>query len=497
MTITLSFTKKPKSASDTIVFFVDSAKKLPADAAKIGALADALKSHKAFEGKKEQVLTVPLPQKSGYARGILIGLGAVKSLTALDAEKLGAKLYTVLADNRAHKAAIIMPAQKPFQDGTWAAHLAAGLSLRSYRFDKYKTGDQKKKTQKITADIILDKATAATAIHKNLAAENDGVFLARDLVNEPANILYPDSYAKRIAKELKPLGITIDILDEKKMKQLGFGAHLAVGQGSARPPRVVIMRWQGKGAKSKDKPVALVGKGITFDTGGYSIKPAGGMEDMIMDMGGSAAVVGTMKALARSKAKANVIGIVGLAENMISGNAYRPGDIVTSLSGKTIEVYNTDAEGRLVLCDALTYVQRKFKPAAIIDLATLTGAIMVALGYEYAGVFASDDGLWQKLDAASKDSGEKIWRMPLDEVYRKAMDGQAADLNNVGSMARWAGACTAAGFLQHFIEGDTPWAHIDIAGTAWNKAAKGTQTKGASGYGVRLLHRMITAKTAA
>ncbi len=491
MTLAPAFAKKPKSSTDTLVFFVGKDRKLSKDAAKFEILSDALAAQDSFKGEKDQILVVSLPKKTGHARAILIGTGDIKKTDVLTAETLGGRLYGVIKDSGAQQAAIIAP----FDDAGFAAHIAAGLALRSYGFDKYKSKKGDKKAKDLSVEIILDKNTQAASAFKLLDAENQGVFFARNVVNEPANIIYPDSYAKLIAKELKPLGVTVEILDEKKMAQLGFGAHLAVGQGSARPPRVVIMRYNGTGKTGgKDAPVALVGKGVTFDTGGYSIKPAGGMEEMIMDMGGSAAVVGTMKALALSKAKVNVVGIVGLAENMISGNAYRPGDIVTSLSGKTIEVYNTDAEGRLVLCDALTYVQQKYKPSTIIDLATLTGAIMVALGYEYAGVFSSSDKLWEKLGAASKDSGEKIWRMPLDEVYKKAMEGTAADLNNVGSMARYGGACTAAAFLQHFVEGDVEWAHIDIAGTAWNKAAKGVTTKGASGYGVRLLTRFITAK---
>ncbi len=493
MPLSPTFAKKPKAQTDTIVFLIDKDRKLPPEAAKLDILSDALASHDNFKGDKDQVFSVPLSKKSGYARAILLGTGDVKKLDVRTMEVLGGRLFAALKENGAKQAAVIIPGN----NDEFAAHFAAGMGLRSYTFDKYKTKAKDKKSKELAVEIILDKTSAANERFKILGAENAGIFLARDVVNEPANVLYPDSYAKIIAKELKPLGVTVEIFDEKKMEQLGFGAHLAVGQGSDRKPRVVIMRWNGTGKSSaKDAPIALVGKGVTFDTGGYSVKPAAGMEEMIMDMGGSAAVIGTMKALALSKAKVNVVGIVGLAENMISGNAYRPGDIITSLSGKSIEVYNTDAEGRLVLCDALTYVQQKFKPSLIIDLATLTGAVMVALGTEYAGVFATSDKLWNKLNAASEDSGEKIWRLPLDEAYRKAMEGTAADLNNMGNAGRYGGACTAAGFLQHFIEGDTEWAHIDIAGTAWGKNAKGITTKGASGYGVRLLHRMITAKTA-
>jgi leucyl aminopeptidase len=282
----------------------------------------------------------------------------------------------------------------------------------------------------------------------------------------------------------------VEVLDEKKMAKLGFGAHLAVGMGSIRPPRVVIMRWNGTSKKS-NKPLAFVGKGVTFDTGGISIKPAAGMEEMKMDMGGSAAVVGLIRALAQSKAKVDVVGIVGLAENMPSDRSYRPADIVTSLSGKTIEVLNTDAEGRLVLCDALTYVQKTYKPSMIIDLATLTGAIMVALGFEYAGAFVNDDKLWGQLEKASKATGEKLWRMPLDQAYRDEMTNNITDLKNLGNQGRYGGACSAAGFLEHFIEDGTPWAHLDIAATAWMKTEKATVPKGGTGFGVRLLYRLV------
>ena len=278
------------------------------------------------------------------------------------------------------------------------------------------------------------------------------------------------------------------------MAKLGMEAILAVGKGSERQPRMVIMHWNGLyGSKTKDKdaPFALVGKGVTFDTGGISIKPGANMDEMKMDMGGSAAVVGTMKSLALRKAKANVVGIVGLAENMPSHNAYRPGDIIGSLSGKTIEVLNTDAEGRLVLADCLTHIQQKFKPRAIIDLATLTGAMMVALGQEYCGTFVNNDDLWKDMETASAQTGEKLWRMPLDEVWKEAMVSNVADLQNLGKTGRYGGACTAAGFLEHFIENDTPWAHMDIAGTAWRKTDQPTVPKYGSGFGVRVLNQLI------
>ena len=341
--------------------------------------------------------------------------------------------------------------------------------------------------------MVTDTHTAAKKAFATLDAVGQGVFLARDLVNEPPNELHPESYAKLIQKELKPLGVEVEVLDEAKMTKLGFKSLLSVGQGSIRESRCVIMRWNGtskKITKTSKNPIALVGKGVTFDTGGISLKPGPGMDLMKMDMGGSAAVVGTMKAIAKRKAKANVIGIVGLVENMPSDRAYRPGDVIGSLSGKTIEVLNTDAEGRLVLADALTYVQDTYKPATVIDLATLTGAIMVALGFEYCGTFANDDKLWDGLKKASDNTGEKFWRMPLDEAYRKEMESDIADVKNLGGTGL-GGACSAAGFLEHFIDKGTKWAHIDIAGTAWWKTDSATTPKGGTGFPVRALNDFI------
>jgi leucyl aminopeptidase len=369
-----------------------------------------------------------------------------------------------------------------------------GLRLKFYKFDKYKSKKEDETNINLDAfSIITDAYSAAKNLFETLDAVAKGVFLARDLVNEPPNTLHPESYADLIKNDLKPLGVDVEILDEKKMQKLGFGALLAVGQGSIRESRVVIMKWNGNGkTKKTDKaPIALVGKGVTFDTGGISLKPGAEMDLMKMDMGGSAAVVGTMKAIAERKAKANVIGIVGLVENMPSDRAYRPGDIIKSHSGKTIEVLNTDAEGRLVLADIMTYIQDTYKPEVIIDLATLTGAIMVALGHEYCGAFANDNNLWDQLEKASKNTGEKFWRMPLDEAYRKEMESEVADLKNLGSLGRYGGACSAAGFLEHFVQEGTKWAHIDIAGTAWWKSDKPTTPKGGTGFAVRTLNELI------
>ena len=344
--------------------------------------------------------------------------------------------------------------------------------------------------------MVSENAPAIQKLFKAADPAIEGTFLARDLVNEPPNRLYPESYVETIKKELKPLGVEIDVLDEKKMQKLGMEAILAVGMGSARPPRMVIMRWNGTGkngkSAAKSVPLALVGKGVTFDTGGISLKPGPGMDEMKMDMGGSAAVVGTMKTLALRGAKVDVIGAIGLAENMPSDRAYRPGDVIGSHSGKTIEVLNTDAEGRLVLCDVLSYVQDTYSPKTVIDLATLTGAMMVALAHEYCGTFVNNDDLWKSLETASAETGEKLWRMPLDEVWKKDMEGNFGDVQNLAkSNGRYGGACTAAGFLEHFIKPKVKWAHMDIAGTAWIKSDKPTTPKFGTGFGVRVLNTYI------
>jgi leucyl aminopeptidase len=486
--LTISFIKKPavKMTVDTVVVTILKDNKLSASAKTVddqsgGIMTAFLKRQKTFHGKSGQTASLAALPKQGFARIILLGIDDPKSLTHRDGEVIGSKLHATLQAAGAENVLV-------YADGIGADALATGLKLKTYAFTQYrskKKDDKSPKLSKIT--LISVDADKAEKSFKALNAAVTGVFLARDLANLPPNDLYPETYAAQIKKELIPLGVTVEILDEKKLKTLGFGAHLAVGQGSIRPPRVVIMRWNGlgKGKKAKDGPLALVGKGITFDTGGISIKPAGGMDEMKMDMGGSAAVVGTFKALALRKAKTDVVGIVALAENMPGHNAYRPGDIIRSLSGKTIEVLNTDAEGRLVLCDSLTYVQHKYKPSAIIDLATLTGAIIVALGHEYCGSFVNDDGLWSKIEKSGKEVGEKYWRMPLDEHFRKDVESKVADLRNIGSAGK-AGSCTAAAFLEWFIEGKTPWAHLDIAGTGMSSAQGGT------GFAVRTLDRLIS-----
>ena len=359
-----------------------------------------------------------------------------------------------------------------------------GLKLKSYEFTKYKT---KKKTRHITLNVVENK-NKLLADHKlKFKALEEGTFFARDLVSEPGNILHPDEYAKRL-KSLKKHGLKVNIYDKKKLKSLGMNALLGVGQGSVRGSYLVTIEW--KGAKNNSKPLAFIGKGVCFDTGGYSLKPAKFMEDMTYDMAGSAAVVGLMKSLAIRKAKINAVGVVGLVENMVSGNAQRPGDIVKSFSGKTIEILNTDAEGRLVLADAITYTEKKFKPKFMIDLATLTGAIIVSLGSEYAGLFSNNEKLSKELIDAGNKVEEKLWRMPLNKNFDKLINSKNADMQNINYVGG-AGSTTAAQFLQRFILNKTPWAHLDIAGMAFSKYGGALNSGGATGYGVRLLNQLV------
>jgi leucyl aminopeptidase len=389
-------------------------------------------------------------------------------------------------------AAIVFdPPRAPDNPAAAAADFALGAELREYRFDRYKT-KKKDEDENGPSEIVLavPDPVAARAEAKRREAVAEGVLTARSLVNEPANILYPEEFANR-AKELEKLGVEVEILDEPAMKTLGMWALLGVGQGSARQSRLVIMRWRGiksAAAKAKSQPIAFVGKGVTFDTGGISIKPAAGMEDMKGDMAGAACVVGLIKALALRKAKVDAIGAIGLVENMPGANAQRPGDIVKSMSGQTIEIINTDAEGRLVLADALWYLQDRFKPKFIVDLATLTGAVLVALGQEHAGLFSNDEDLAEKLLAAGKATGEKLWRLPLGPAYDKLIDSKFADMKNTGG--RHAGSITAAQFLQRFVNG-APWAHLDIAGTGMGSPANDVNQSWGSGFGVRLLDRFI------
>ena len=363
-----------------------------------------------------------------------------------------------------------------------------GFNLKSYTFNKYKTVNKDKINKKITFKVISSYKESIEKKYKYYDAIKEGVFLSRDLVSEPPNVLNPKRYTEEI-KKLSKLGLKVEILNEKKLKKLGMNSLLGVGQGSENETFLVVIKWNGA-KNSFGKPMAFVGKGVCFDTGGISLKPARFMEEMKYDMGGSAVVVGLMRSLALRKAKVNAVGVVGLVENMPDGNAQRPGDIVKSYSGKTIEVLNTDAEGRLVLADALTYTEEKFKPKFIIDLATLTGAIIMALGEEYAGLFSNNDELSNNIFKASENVNEKVWRLPLHKNYDKLMDSPIADIQNINYVGG-AGSITAAQFLQRFIINKTPWAHLDIAGMAFSKKAANLNPGGATGFGVRLLNNLI------
>ena len=472
-----------------LVIFCDDSLKVGAATRKaLGASANlvarAADTNK-FKGKSGSTLDILAPEGLKASRLIVVGAGKLSAIKEHDFLKLGGAAAGKLRGRDAVTIIAELPdgAMKPDQ----AAAVASGVRLRAYKFDRYKTKKKDGEDAALRADISLavGDVSAARKAFAPSAHIVDGVVAARDLVNEPPNVLFPVEFARR-ASQLRKLGVDVEILDVKAMTKLGMGALLGVAQGSTRPGRTVIMRWSG--GKRGDAPVAFVGKGVCFDTGGISIKPAGSMEDMKGDMGGAACVVGLMHALAARKAKLNVVGAIGLVENMPDGNAQRPGDIVTSMSGQTIEIINTDAEGRLVLADVLWYVAKKFKPKFMVDLATLTGAIMVALGTEYAGLFSNNDELAERLTKVGLATGERVWRMPLGPEYDKQIDSQFADMKNAGS--RHGGSITAAQFLQRFVD-DTPWAHLDIAGTAMGAPKSEINQSWSSGYGVRLLERLV------
>jgi leucyl aminopeptidase len=439
-----------------------------------------------FTGKNGSTLDIVAPTGLDLPRLVVVGTGKESELTPQGIVKLGgvamgkvpaaAAQATILAEFGAG-------ALKPEQ----VADLALGVRLRAYSFDRYKTKrkEGEERAEKVVIHLACANPAAAGKAWAPAAGIADGVVLARDLINEPANVLYPVEFARR-ASALSKLGVSVDVLDVPAMKKLGMGALLGVGQGSVHDSRLVVMRWNG--GKRGTQPVAFIGKGVCFDTGGISIKPAAGMEDMKGDMAGAACVVGLMHALAVRKAKVNAVGAIGLVENMPDGKAQRPGDIVKTMSGQTIEIINTDAEGRLVLADVLHYVNKRFKPKFMINLATLTGAIIVALGQEYAGMFSNDDKLVERLTKAGEATGERVWRMPLGPEYDKMIDSKFADMKNTGG--RWAGSITAAQLLQRFVD-KTPWAHLDIAGTALGSPQTDINKSWSSGWGVRLLDRLV------
>ncbi|HUO21800.1 MAG TPA: leucyl aminopeptidase [Caulobacteraceae bacterium] len=437
-----------------------------------------------FKGAKGQAAELLAPAGVHASVLLLVGAGAKDAFDAQAAETAGAEAYKALKGS----GATLLELRFTDLTAEQTARAAFGARLAAYRFDKYLTREKPEKKPSIhVSRVLADDVDAALAAFEPLAALADAIAFTRDLVSEPANVLYPDEFAQRV-KALETLGLEVEILDEVQMRGLGMNCLLGVAQGSAKPARLAIIQWKGADDPAA-QPVAFVGKGVCFDTGGISLKPADGMEDMKWDMGGAGAVAGLMHVLAGRKAKVNAVGILGLVENMPDGNAQRPGDIVVSMSGQTVEIINTDAEGRLVLCDALWYCQDRFKPKFMIDLATLTGAIIIALGHDYAGLFSNDDALSEALTAAGKGEGENLWRMPLPPQYEKQLESPAADVKHIGG--RPAGSITAALFLQRFVNG-LPWAHLDIASTAWKKPSTNpTVPEGASGFGVRLLNRLV------
>ena len=495
----ISFAEPDLSSSGAVVVGVWEGKVLTPSAKRLdeaagGTIARALSGPSRFTGKKDEILPIVAPPNLSVNRIILAGLGKPESVDSRSLQQLGGNLLAHLNGAGEEQATLMIDVAEamPIGQAEAAAEIAFGAKLRSYRFDKYKT-KQKPEQKPSLAHLTFatNGASAAKRAYKPLKKTAAAVFLTRDLVSEPANVIYPETLAAE-AERLAEFGVQVEILDEQKMRELGMNALLAVGQGSARPSRVVVMQWRGdKGSGgARSKPVAFVGKGVTFDTGGISIKPAAGMGDMKWDMAGSAAVIGLMQLLAARKAAVNAVGIVGLVENMPSGTAQRPGDIVTSMSGQTIEVLNTDAEGRLVLADALWYCQHRFKPRLIVDLATLTGAVIVALGHHRAGLFSNNDELADRLSEAGKAVGERVWRLPLAESYDREIDSDAADVKNIGG-GRAGGSIIGAQFLQRFVN-DLPWAHLDIAGTAWSTKDAPTVPKGATAFGVRLLDRLVS-----
>ena len=484
----ITFAKLASRPGGTLVVFAGADLALGATVKRLGLdglIARAAKTA-GFTGKAMSTLDLIAPADSTLDRLVVVGTGKVADLKDKDWVRLGGAVMGAAGKAEAMTVALENPeggAVTPDQ----AADFALGLRLRGYVFDKYKTpkedGEPASKAVAITIGIPETAALrSAWAARSGLA---DGVLLARDLVNEPANVLGPVEFAER-AGALAKLGVEVDILAEKDLRKLEMAALLGVAQGSVRPPRVAVMRWNG--AKAKDQPLCFIGKGVVFDTGGISIKPAAGMEDMKGDMGGAAAVTGLMHALAARKARVNAVGIIGLVENMRDGNAQRPGDIVTARTGKTIEVINTDAEGRLVLADLVSYAEDRFKPRFMIDLATLTGAVIIALGHGHAGLFASDDDLAAALSSAGEATGELVWRLPLGPDYDKLIDSKFADMKNIGGRA--AGSITGAQFIKRFVK-DTPWAHLDIAGTAMDSPQTEINRSWASGWGVRLLDRLV------
>jgi leucyl aminopeptidase len=452
-----------------------------ADGAAKGAVQSAVKAAR-FEGGVGEIVEFLAPAGLSHGRLLLVGTGPTDKIDAGVAERIGGAIAARLLLSGETTVSVDVAGVLA---GDLAAHLAHGAVLRSWRFDQYRTTQKDKQKPTLTSLAIV--GAGEVKAHDRLMAIAGGVARTRTLVSEPPNVLFPESFVES-ARDLAALGVELTILDDADMKKLGMGALLGVAQGSVRPARILAMRWNGTG-RDDVKPVCLVGKGVTFDTGGISLKPPAGMEDMKWDMGGAGAVTGAMHAIAARKSKAHVVGVVGLVENMPDGNAQRPGDVVTTMNGQTVEVINTDAEGRLVLCDAIWWAQETFGPEVVVDLATLTGAIIISLGNEHAGMFCNDDGLAGQLNAAGAAVGEKLWRMPIGEAYDKLIDSDIADIKNVGP--REGGSITAAQFIGRFIKPGVKWAHLDVAGTVWANKPGALFDKGATGYGVRLLDRFV------
>lgn len=438
-----------------------------------------------FRGKRDTFLLLPGVADAAHERILLQGLGSRAELTAQGWEQCGGALYAKLAELETDEAVFIADDL----DHMAAMRLAFGFRLRSYRFDRYKTKVEPKIYPAALTIGCRDSASAERD-YAPFASIGDGVFLARDLVNEPPNIIDPAGFVARVAPQLEAAGVEVEVLDRAAMDALGMNALLGVARGSTAPPHLLVLHWRGA-EDAAQLPIALVGKGVTFDAGGISLKPAAGMWDMKFDMGGAAAVAGTMLAIAGRRARANVVAVAALVENMPDGGALKPSDVVTSLSGQTIEVLNTDAEGRLILADAITYALRRFRPTHLIDIATLTGAVLIALGNEFAGLFANDDALGDQLRAAGEAVGEHLWRLPLCPAYDKMLDSDIADMKNIstGSPAS-PGSSIGAQFLRRFVD-ETLWAHLDIAGPVWSQTGSAIGPKGATGYGVRLLDRWV------
>lgn len=484
------------ASAAALVVFVGEGGQLSAGAQAVesaggGQLGRAMKAAN-FTGRKGKLLEILAPSGMPANRVLLAGIGDAAKADARAFEDLGgevaARLQTLESEVVADFTGI---ADLAVGTDVAAAHFAHGLELRNWRLDTYRTRLKDDQKPRLKSVVLAGAPAGAALLADRLQKVAAGVAFAKELITEPGNVIYPESFVARCRKVLEPLGVQMTVLDEKDLAKLGAGSMLGVAQGSARPPRLLAMEWNGAGNPDA-VPLALVGKGVTFDTGGISLKPGPGMEDMKWDMGGAGAVAGIMLVLAGRKARARVVGVCGLVENMPDGNAQRPGDIVTSMSGQTIEVLNTDAEGRLVLNDCMTWTQRTYRPAVMLDFATLTGAIIVSLAHHYAGVFSNSDGLWEKLDAAGKSVNDLVWRQPLSEPgghYDQMIDSTIADMKNLGE--KGGGSITAAQFLQRFVDEGVQWAHIDIAGSVWRPKAAPLHDKGATGFGVRLVDRFV------